>query len=279
MLQKHDENEMSYSLCYGGVLFAPKYIQQSLPRPSSSRVQIQPKAAVSAQRGFFSSWGQKQPSRYSPPKGPASLLSRPKYNNHDWKNRSNKDETNRKNGRDAFVAVATFLVIKHDDKKNDRKGTKHQKHLPIEAIRERGKSAFKNGARPSTNLTNLLGSDRKPQTASCGDKRCKCCQFIGPKNNGTIEGGYTCKDRNVIYKITDMQTGKYYIGMTSNQLNSRVSGHRSKGTVYEHFKGNFEHMRVEIVEQHPGANRQELRKHEKRIIGTFPKEKLINKIK
>ena len=75
------------------------------------------------------------------------------------------------------------------------------------------------------------------RTEKCGNRngKCKCCNMVsgkdyvlGPNNKvvRTVKG--KCNSRNLIYHASCSFCNKAYVGKTTQNLNGRVSGHRSK---------------------------------------------------
>ena len=101
----------------------------------------------------------------------------------------------------------------------------------------------------------------------CGHPNCKNCERINSKkfftglNNKRYEvpsQRMTCKDRNVVYLVTDPE-GHKYTGKTTQSLNSRMSGHRSD--IYNEKSGG-----TRLFETHFASNKQLFEKIEVQII-------------
>ena len=69
----------------------------------------------------------------------------------------------------------------------------------------------------------------------CNTQRCKCCpeiettqevDFHKVNESFAIRNYFTCKSKNLIYKLTCLGCNEYYIGQTGDYLNNRMTGHR-----------------------------------------------------
>ena len=162
-----------------------------------------------------------------------------------------------------FIAGAALVRYRKDRKKPNHTT---QRQLPLEVCRN-----------------SLKEKPKSPVgTFACGHQQCKCCAAgTGSKAvKSTVTGNnvvlpdkeFSCSSRRVIYLITDRQAPHMqYVGMTTQQLNKRLTGHRNnkRSAVYRHFQGRFEKdAQVTIIHQLPDTPnvRKVLREKEKEFI-------------
>ena len=140
--------------------------------------------------------------------------------------------------------------------------------------------------------------DQTDGLETCGRRNCKNCKrvnsekfFTGLRDSTSYRVPkkiMTCEDRNVIYLLTDPR-GYKYVGMTTQNLSSRMSSHRSDinnqksgGTrLFEtHFSSNkklFEKIQVQIIDY--AEDPEELAEKESDWIdklGTYELKKGLN---
>lgn len=272
MLKRETKKGTSYSLCYGGVILSPKlhmgYVPNTLKGTTRTRIEVKPPSRLI--KIFGSIWpGSKTKtcsSSFSAPIDPASSRGGSRCSDQQWNNGSKRNSNTFKfYGNVIWMSIAGAALVR--DRK-DRKKPNHttQRQLPLEVCRN-----------------SLKEKQKSPEgTFACGHQQCKCCAAVTGSNTikSTVTGKnvvlpnreFSCRSRRVIYLITDRQAPHMqYVGMTTQQLNKRLTGHRNnkRSAVYRHFQGRFEKdAQVTIIHQLPDTPnvRERLLEKEKELI-------------